>query len=421
METAKLVSLPSQPTRAASVKIESDRLVVEHLVLDDHALAAFVAERPAEERAMLVERALRVGLTAIQSVGVTVNVDAVRAEFQGLLRQTEAANERAATALDTLLRQNFADGEGRLPRTLERFLGDKGQLRSFVDELFDEAKRDSAIGRMKVLLGSYFDGDASRLAQLLDPTRLGSPLHQFRVEIAEGFAKLNERLAALEAAGAARASERARSTAKGSDFEDVVDDLLGAIARGSGDILERTGTETGSAIGSKKGDFVLTLNAEATAGAELRVVVECKDRYMSGRNMRDELRDAKSNRDAAVALVVFSPAHAPTGIAPFDVRAGDVYCVLDPAAPDPATLETAVRLARLLALQTLRERDVEVDAAAVAKALNGVREQLETLRSLKLTLTSIGTSARDVYAGLDKLRDGILARLTEAEAELRHG
>jgi hypothetical protein len=420
MESAKLVSLPSQQARPASVRLESNRLVVEHLVLDDHALAAFVADRPAEERALLVERALRVGLTAIQSVGVTVNVDAVRAEFQGLLHQTEAANEKAATALDMMLRQNFADGEGRLPRTLERFLGDKGQLRSFVDELFDEAKRDSAIGRMKVLLGSYFDGDASRLAQLLDPTRLGSPLHQFRVEMSEGFAKLNERLAALEAAGAARASERARSTAKGSDFEDVVDDLLGEISRGSGDVFERTGTEKGSAIGSKKGDFVLTINADATAGAELRVVIECKDRYVSGRSMRDELRDAKSNRDAAVALVVFTTAHAPTGIAPFDVRAGDVYCVLDPAAPDPATLEAAVRLARLMALQTLHERDVEVDAAAIAKALNGVREQLETLRSLKLTLTSIGTSARDVHSGLDRLRDGILARLTEAEAELRH-
>jgi hypothetical protein len=348
-----------------------------------------------------------------------VNVDAVRAEFQGLLRQTEAANERAATALDTMLRQNFADGDGHLPRTLERFLGDKGQLRSFVDELFDEAKRDSAIGRMKVLLGSYFDGDASRLAQLLDPTRMGSPLHQFRVEMAEGFARLNERLSALEAAGAARAAERAKSTAKGGDFEEVVEGMLGDLARGSGDILERIGTETGALIGSKKGDFVLTLNPEATSGAELRVVVECKDRYVSGRAMRDELREAKTNRDAAAALVVFTPAHAPAGIGPFDVRAGDVYCVVDPAAPDRATLEAAVRLARLLVLQTLRDHDVEVDAAAVAEALKGIREQLETLRALKLTLTSIGTSAKEVYAGLDRLRDGILARIGEAEVELR--
>jgi hypothetical protein len=78
-----------------------------------------------------------------------------------------------------------------------------------------------------------------------------------------------------------------------------------------------------------------------------------------------------------------------------------------------------VRLARLLAMQKLRDHDVEVDAAAVAEALKGIREQLETLRALKMTLTSIGTSAKEVYAGLDRLRDGILARLTEAEAELR--
>ena len=419
METARLVPLPSASTRQSSVRIEADRLIVEHVILDDPALASFVADRPAEERAALIERALRVGLTAIQSVGITVNVDAVRAEFQGLLRQTEAANERAATALDQTLRQNFADGEGQLPRTLEKFLGDKGQLRGFVDDLFDEAKRDSAIGRMKSLLGTYFDGDASRLAQLLDPTRLGSPLHQFRTEMAAGFKEIGEKLAALEAAGAARASERSRSTAKGADFEDAIEAMLGELARGSGDILERTGTDTGALMTSKKGDFVLTLNADATAGADLRVVVECKDRYVSGRAMRDELREAKSNRDAAVAVVVFTPAHAPAGIAPFDVRAGDVYCVVDPAAPDAATLEAAVRLARLLALQTLRTRDVEVDAAAVAEALKGVREQLETLRALKLALTSIGSSAKEVYAGLDRLRDGILARIWEAEAELR--
>jgi hypothetical protein len=419
METARLVPLPSPPSRQSSIRIEADRLVVDHLVLDDPALAAFVADRPAEERAGLLERALKVGLTAIQSVGVSVNVDAVRNEFAGLLRQTEAANEKAASALDAVLRQNFADGDGRLPRTLEKFLGDRGQLRGFVDELFDESKRDSAIGRMKLLLGAYFDGDASRLAQLLDPTRLGSPLHQFRTEMAEGFKVIGEKLAALEAAGAARASERARSAAKGGDFEGLVEVMLGDLARGSGDIVERTGTEAGALMSSKKGDFVLTLNSEATAGAELGVVVECKDRYVSGRAMRDELRAAKTNRDAAVALVVFTPAHAPAGIAPFDVRAGDVYCVVDPAVPDRATLEAAVRLARLLALQSLRDRDVEVDAPAVAEALKGVREQLEILRALKSTLTSIGTNAKEVYAGLDRMRDGILARLAEAEAELR--
>ena len=414
------VAAPAAGTSgAARVTVERDRVVVERLVLLDASLAAFVAERPAEERAGLVERALKIGMTALMDAGVTVNVDAVRAEFASLLRQTEDANAKAATALDQLLRQNFADGDGRLPRTLEAFLGDRGKLRSLTDELFDESKRDSAIGRIKTLLGAYLEGDGSKLATLLDPTRLGSPLFQFRGEMTEGFAKLNERIAALEAASTARAQERAKGTAKGGDFEASLEPLLADVARGAGDSLDVTAAETGAVIGSKKGDFVLTLNPDLTGGAELRVVVEAKDRAMSGRAMRDELREAKTNRCAAIGLVVFTPAHAPSGIAPFDVRAGDVYCVVDPADPDPAVLEAAVRLARLLALATLREHEVEVDAEAVRAALTGIREQLEAIRTLKATLTSVQTSTQAVHAGLDRLREGVLAKVAEAEGELR--
>ncbi len=402
-----------------AVRLDGDRIVVERLVLADAGLAGFLAERPAADRSAIVERALRIGLLALQDAGVTVNVDAVRREFDGLLARTAQANERAASALDLMLRQNFADGDGRLPRTLETFLGDRGRLQAFVTDLFDETKRDSAIGKLRDLLGTYFDGDASRLAQLLDPTRMHSPLHQFRVEVTDGFTRLNDRLTAMEAAAAARGSERARSAAKGVDFEDVLEAMLGDIARGPGDLVERTGTAAGDVIRSKKGDFVLTVNPAHTAGAELRIVVEAKDRSMSVRQIRDEIRAAKANRAAAVGVVVFSPTHAPSGIAPFDLRAGDVYCVVDPAAPDQPTFEAAIRLARLLALVSTRDREAGIDAPAVKVALDGVREQLDQIKGLKSTLTSIGTSARDVGAGLDRLRDGVLARLVEAEAELR--
>jgi hypothetical protein len=406
------------PAAATRISVERDRVVVDRLVLVDASLAAFVAERPAEERAGLVERALKIGLTALMDAGVTVNVDAVRAEFATLLRQTEDANAKAAAALDQLLRQNF-DGDGRLPRTLEAFLGDRGKLRSLTDELFDETKRDSAIGRIKTLLGAYLEGDGSRLATLLDPTRLGSPLFQFRGEMTEGFNKLNERIAALEAASTARAQERAKGTAKGGDFEDMLESLLADTARGAGDLLDRTSAEEGAVIKSKKGDFVLTVNPALTGGADLRIVVEAKDRAMSGRAMRDEIREAKVNRDAAIGLVVFTPAHAPTGIAPFDYRAGDVYAVVDPECPDAAVLEAAVRFARLLAIASLREREIEVDAEAIGEALTGIREQLEQLRTLKSTLTSVVNSTKDVQTGLDRMRDAILARVVEAEAELR--
>jgi hypothetical protein len=288
-----------------------------------------------------------------------------------------------------------------------------------VDELFDPSKRDSAIGRIGSMLERYFDGDASKLAVLLDPTRLNSPLHQFRQEMTAGFRSIEERLVAIEAAAAARGAERARAAAKGGDFEDLLESMLADLARGAGDLLDRTGTEAGTVLKSKKGDFVLTLDARVARGCDVRVVIEAKDRPMSMRAIREELREARENRAAAVALVVFTPAHAPSGVAPFALVGDDVYCVIDPDAPEPATLEAAVRLARLLALASLVEHEVEVDAAAIGAALTAIREQLEVVRTLKSQLTSIANVTKTVWSGLDTMRSTILSRVAEAEAELR--
>jgi len=407
------------PSTGTRVRVDSDRIVVDRLVLHDAPLATFLAERAADDRPDLIERALRIGLLALQDAGVTVNVDVVRAEFEKLMRQAQSVNEKAALALEQTLRANFADGDGRLPRTLEKFLGDRGALQTMVDELFDEKKRDSAIGRIGTMLERYFDGDASKLAVLLDPTRLNSPMHQFRQEMTAGFKSLEERLVAIEAAASARGAERARSAAKGVDFEDLLEAMLADLARGAGDLLDRTGTDAGAVMKSKKGDFVLTLDTRVARGSDVRVVIEAKDRPMSMRAMRDELREAKENRGAAVAVVVFSTAHAPAGIAPFSLVGDDVYCAIDPEAPEPATLEAAIRLARLLALTSLVEHEVDVDAAAIAGALTAIREQLEVVRTLKAQLTSIQTATKAVWTGLDTMRSNILARVGEAETELR--
>jgi len=412
---ARIVTFPNaQP----AVRINGDRIEVERVTLHDGPLAGWLAAQPADDHAILAERALRIGLTALQSVGVTLNVDAVRAEFERFADQSRAANERAAAALETTLRANFGDGEGRLPRTLESFLGDRGKLKATVEELFDPKRQDSAVGRIATMLGTYFDGDASRLATLLDPMRTGSPLSSFRAEVNAGFKAIEERLVAFQAGQAARADERAKSAAKGADFEAVLEAMLGDVARGHNDLVERCGTEAGDAGRSKKGDFVLTLDPYVCRGAEVRVVVEAKDRRMSVREMREELRAAKTNRDAAAALVIFTPQHVPAGIAPFDIRAGDVYAVIDPSAPEPSILEAAVRLARLLALASLRENETGVDLAEVQAALTGIRETLEAVRGLKVQLTNIGTTSDNVSKALDKLREAVLAWIVRAEREL---
>jgi len=419
METAQIVALRVAPRSRASVEVDGDAIVIDHLRVEDRSLAAFVEQRAETDRPELAERALRIGLHALQDAGTSLDVDFVRHEFDALLERSATVNERAAKELDQVLRANFADQDGRLPRTLEKFLGDRGQLNRFVSDLFDEGKRDSAIGRMRTLLGSYFDGDASRLAQLLDPTRLGSPMYQFRTEITRSFELLNERLTAIEAAYVARNSERSRSSAKGTDFEDLLEELLADAVRGSGDVVERTAVAAGDVIRSRKGDFLLTVDPQWCSGAELRVVIEAKNRGRSWREMREELADAKRNRGACVALAVFTPEHAPAGVAPFDVRYGHVFCVIDPDAPDLATLAAAVRLARLHALASLASATTEIDAPRLAQALAALKTELDAVRRLKVQLSSIRTTASDVAAGLDRLREQILVRVGEAEAHLQ--
>lgn len=414
---ARIVALPTRTEPA--VQVAPDRIIVDRLTVADPALAAWLADQPMDDHALLVERALRIGLLAIQSVGVTLNVDAVRSEFERLADSQRAMTERASEALEQTLRANFGDGDGRLPRTLEAFLGDRGKLQATVRELFDPARKDSAVGRLSTMLEAYFDGDASRLATLLDPTRVGSPLNAFRAEVSAGFKAIEEKLVAFQAAQTARSDERSRSAAKGMDFEDVIEGLLGAIARGGGDLIERTSNEAGATLKSKKGDFVLTLNPALTRGADVRVVVEAKDRAISVPAMRNELREAKANRGASVGLVVFTPAHAPAGVAPFDLRGDDVWAVLDPDDLDPAMFEVAVRLARHVALASLAARETETDTVAVAQALASIREQLDQIRNLKSQLTSIGNATKAVWTGLDTLRSGVIDQVAKAEAGIR--
>jgi hypothetical protein len=407
--------IPLHPT----VRLEGDRIVIEGLSISDQTLAAFLGERPAAEREALAERALRIGLLALQDVGVTVNVDAVRTEFDRMMRQAEQVNERAATALEQTLRANFATAT----------VACHGPWRSSSATAARCARWwTSCSTRRSATAPSAASGrcwsatsTAMRPSSRTFSTRPGSTRRctNSARRSRRGFKGIEERLVAIEAAAAARGAERARSAAKGIDFEDLLDGMLGDIARGSGDMVDRTALEAGTLMRSKKGDFVLTIDPTITRGCDLRVVVEAKDRPMSTRQMRDELREARENRGAAVAVVVFTPAHAPKGIAPFTIAGGDVYCVIDPEAPELATLEAAVRLARLLALATLAERDVTVDAAAIGAALVGIREQLELVRQLKSQLTSISTATKTVWTGLDEMRAAILTRVTEAEAEIR--
>jgi hypothetical protein len=405
-------------TLGCDVRIEGDNIAVTGLSLRDAELAAYVGEHPEVDRPAVVERGLKVGLIALRNAGVTLNVDFVAREFERLMHRTDQSHDRAAAALDVALRETFAAKNGTLPLTLERFLGDQGTLRRLIDDLFDEERRDSAIGRMRTLLGGYFDGDGAVISRMLDPRRKDSPLHGFRTEMQVLLKDVSDRLVRLEAARDARAEERDKGTAKGRDFEDEVEARLDALLRGTGDLVEPTGTAVGNSVRGRKGDFLITLDPSWTRGLPVRVAVEAKSGRVGLAKLCRDLDETRRNRGAVVAVAVYRAGNAPAGCAPFTLHGEHVICEFDPEDPDDTALTAAVRVGRVLALAAVRDRVNVVDATAVRRDLEGIRAQLNTIAGMKTKLTSISTATGDVRNGLDALRQGVIDRVVSIEGNV---
>lgn len=406
------MSAANKPTQ---VDVVGDRIRVASLEIIDRALAGYLESRSPEERPETVERALRVGLMALQSASGSIDVDHVRRAFDKLLSDAAESNKKATVEVEEILRKTFSTEDGVMPATLERFIGDKGQLAQFTKDLFDENRRDSAIGKLNTILGTYFDGDASKLAHLLDPTREASPLSCFRAEILKRFDDVLDKIASQMGAK----GERKKGTKKGDDFESRIIAEYTDLLRVTLDEIEGTGGITGALTDSKKGDAVITINAKDSSAAVLRIVVEVKDKEMTGPAIEKELAEARENRKAEIALMVFSEAAAPKGAAPFQISRNGVYCVVDPEAPDVAILEAAYRLARISALIRAKSEGSGADLSAVRDAIEALRSRLDSVKEIKKTLTAIDSTTEKARDELDTLRVAIITEIDRIEKQVR--
>ena len=77
-----------------------------------------------------------------------------------------------------------------------------------------------------------------------------------------------------------------------------------------------------------------------------------------------------------------------------------------------------MRLARALALASLRESSVQLDVPAVQEALAEIIRGVGEVQGMKGRLTSISNAATDVSRSLDLMRLAILRGVKDVEAQL---
>jgi hypothetical protein len=352
----------------------------------------------------------------LRAAHVTVDVDVIERSFQDLETRFEA---RVGAAVDEIARTTTGlldEEDGALTSTLTAFRADFDQL---LGDTFDADSKVSVIAKIESLVLSTMKG-------LITPENDDSPIGRLKKElldtvhrevgdVAGEVRRVTEHLGIADAT----ADVYEHTTAKGFDYEDLVDESVGVLASAYGDLAECTGNESGSTA-SKVGDEVVTLNRDDTHGVEARFTLEVKNRPLNMRKTMAELDEALANREALAAIAVFrSQQQAPTSV-PFQYNDDKAIVVLDPDDGD----ESALRLAYMWARWTVRRRLATgepdgVDLERVAGLLEDAGRALERCTAIKRFHTqakkSIDQAGEQVCDLVSEVRD----TLDELDADLR--
>lgn len=118
-------------------------------------------------------------------------------------------------------------------------------------------------------------------------------------QVMEAITKLRTDVLTHRAETEARAEERSKSSAKGRDFEDYLEEVLGEFAVRENIILVSTGTTEGALKACKKGDFLFTNSA-----GDVLFLVEAKDNASreTEAKIHSYLDEACRNRNTKLAL-----------------------------------------------------------------------------------------------------------------------
>jgi len=384
--------------------VETSTLKILELSIKDPELCSLLASKEEEERKQFVERALRVGIMALQGMETRMRVDYVRSEFENMQKEVE-----------TELQRVFSD-KGILLNTLDKFLGEKGELKQALNAHFGE--QGSVIYRIlnpddeTTPIGKF----RKQLQQELDADREGTAFYKLRNAMKDGF---KEVLVAIGAAEAAE-EERDKGTAKGGDLEDYVFEELDRMARHFDDTVKFVGDEKGPL--GQVGDVLIHINPIDTRNLERKIVVEVKNRSitMSGKNsFFKELEDAKKNRGAHYAIGAVQRSNVPDSCGCFRrYDGGNIICGVS-MDEEPLALEVAYKVARMEVKLSSMEEEAQFDPSQFKTKIKEIEGQLDTLRAVKSALTGATGKINDAKDDLKNMEESIREILNEILTMIR--
>ena len=389
------------------------RVIVENVVVDDPATAAFLDDRleAGENPVRVVSDAIEVGARVLAREQSASGTEFVRNEFEKVSREVETAfTDKARVVAEffgTKVDEVFGPEDGHLAKELQRLFGE-GSTAAVQHQLRQVMLEQSA--RMREdLLRQFSSADGSNpladfKAAHLRAAREAAARQEVQLEaMREQMVALKLELAGLRGErekASEVAAEAARGTAKGRPYEEAVAEAVDAIARGMGDDSDAVGDFRGA--GGRKGDVVVDIDGCAGASRG-RIVFEAKNARKSRPEALSELEDAMAQRGADYGVWVVPsedrlPARAP---ALREVGGDKLFVVYDPE-EGALALQVAYSLARARVLMARGGVD-GLDAPALRAEVERALGALEDVRRIKLHLTNAAggiEAARGVLEGM---------------------
>ena len=357
------------------VIVEKDRIIVKDFETYDKDIVNYFQDLTPEVQAERLENALKVGVVAVKTVGLTEKIDYIEKEFQNL-------NHDFTDTLDSTIKE--------MDKKYEEVFGEKGKFGEIIKQNFGE--------------------DGKIIKDLFDPNREGTPLYNLRSDFRNEILQLRQQIGIKDT----KEELTKKTTLKGEPFQDLCENIISQVCRHYGDILEDTTDKQGKLKNSKKGDFVSTISENGK-----KIVFEVKDvSSISAPEIQRTLEESIENREASYGvLVVRNVESLPKSIGWFQEFGNNMLaCALSTTEKEEGLhyelLLIACKWARTkVMLQSLKES--KVDAEFIQNKITKIQNKLNELRTIKTQCTNIMTASDKIKTISKELEDEIGMELSE--------
>lgn len=386
-----------------SIDTTTDEVVLQNFTVKDPEIASYLSEFDAEDQNDAVERAFRIGASALQLVETSTEAEIVEQRFNEMEREFESELDELRDELD----DRFSQDDGELSRILDQHLGDGGTLQDHLEDAF------GSDGKFEERLKDQLGEDGEKIREALDPNTDGTPTNELKERLVEEIEKIKKQLNQQEAEQAVREKTRL----KGYDFEEQIEEMLDKMVRQTSNQFEDTSEQTGALGKSKKGDFVVTL-----ADTNQRIAVEAKNGDFQG-TVEDQMEEAIENREADYGILVASSVkYLPrTRVGWFSEIDQDYVVVAlsdDEDKIEPRFFKFAYHWARTRTILSAVDVDDDIDPEVVKSELDGIEDSIDQFQQIRSNCKDLENSVDRIKETLEDIEKEVSNRISRLESEI---